>query len=114
MSESYTKDLIEYGKDLYAVEPSRTDKEKLEHLLNCASNTQTVIHEGLQEFGAMMWMAGNNTPGGFGNEHDILFGAGQLIGLLGEVLEASRSVEENTRLKLDDLKASGTPSPKAV
>lgn len=114
MSESYTKDLIEYGKDLYAVEPSRTDKEKLEYLLNCASNTQVVIHQGIQELGTMMWMAGQHTADGFGNEHDILFGAGQLLGVLGQVLEASKSVEENTRMKLDDLKEDGTPSPEAA
>ncbi len=60
MSDNYTKDLIENGKNLYAVEPKRTDREKLKHLLNCANNTQTAIHSSLQELGTMMWMASNS------------------------------------------------------
>ena len=107
MSETYTKDLIEYGKNLYAVEPKRTDQEKLEHLLNCASNTQTAIHSSLQELGTMMWMAGSHTSDGIGNEHDVLIGAGQLLEVLGQVLDASKAVEENSRMKLDDLKKGG-------
>ena len=108
MSETYTKDLIEYGKNLYAVEPKCTDREKLKHLLNCANNTQTAVHSGLQQLGTMMWMASNcNDAEGVGNEHDVLCGAGQLLEVLGQVLEASKAVEENSRYKLDDLKKAG-------
>jgi len=110
MSDNYTKDLIEYGKNLYAVEPMKTDQEKLEHLLNCANNTQTAIHTSLQELGTMMWMASNtNGNEGVGNEREVLQGAGVLLGILGEVLEASKGIEETTRYRLEELVKGGTP-----
>ena len=36
MSETYTKDLITIGKNLYVVEPIQNDQERLKYLLNCA------------------------------------------------------------------------------
>ena len=108
MSETYTKDLITIGKNLYVVEPIQNDQERLKYLLNCANNTQTAIHSSLQELGTMMWMASNsNGTEGVGNEHEVLHGAGVLLEILGEVLEASKEVQGNCRYNLDKLKKGG-------
>ena len=103
----YTYDLIFSGKDDLILNPGNYNLEDVEYTKVCARNTQEHIHSALGSIGTMMWMAGTGHGEGIGNEHEVMFGIGQLLETLSETLKAANGIEENCRFAIKKIKEGG-------